>query len=256
MRLKFTIRTAGIAVLCLAAAAFAGLPWADASSHAATAPKAAPASAGKLCGVRSDGDDSPGCLGHGPRGKRGPQGSVGPLGAPGTIGPVGNVGPAGPVGPKGPTGDRGIIGKQGPKGLPGDFAPGAPFAGGHTVVVLGTKIGPVTITSNAPAKGMELGPSVAECPATPQHGQAFDGGAIITTVNPNLPVGSPTGDVVGLESSFPGRDNGTSEVDPIAPVTPGTVLPQPANAYSATAVVTRMNSGDNVTVQAYVVCGP
>ena len=31
---------------------------------------------------------------------------------------------------------------------------------------------------------------------------------------------------------------------------------QAANAYEAQAVISEMQSGDNVTVQAYVICGP
>jgi hypothetical protein len=114
--------------------------------------------------------------------------------------------------------------------------------------VLGSKIGPIPFPSG-PATGTELTPSVARCPVSGPDRVAYDGGASVLTSNP--------GDVVGLESSFPGLYAGPTEVDPL-PLgsAPGAVSSQAANAYEVQAVITHMNSGDNVTVQSYVVCGP
>ena len=63
--------------------------------------------------------------------------------------------------------------------------------------------------------------------------------------------------MVGLEASYPGRWAGSTEVDPL-PIsgTPGAVSPEPANAYEAKAVIEQVKTFDQVTLQAYVVCGP
>jgi hypothetical protein len=258
MKTRHLIRIAALAGVCLvgagfAGAAFAGLPWAGARAHAAAARTR---HAGDLC-VTFDSDDQPACLGRGPRGQRGPHGPRGLIGRTGAIGPVGligSVGAVGPQGPVGPSGPRGIQGIQGIQGPPGAFTAGGSDPGGNTVVVLGSKLGPITIT-NGPDTGTELTPVVARCPTAGPDREAYDGGAIITTAHPNQP--GPTNDVVGLENSFPGLYNGPTEVDPL-PIgaTPGAVSAQPANAYEAQAVITQIQSLDNVTVQAYVVCGP
>jgi Collagen triple helix repeat (20 copies) len=255
MRSKQSLtRITALVAACLAATAFAGLPWADASSH----PVAATASQrGTLC-VRFDADDQPGCLGLGPRGQHGLRGARGATGLRGATGPIGRLGAVGAVGPTGATGPRGaqgIQGIQGVQGPPGAFAAGGSSPGGNTVVQLGSKIGPIPFP-NGPATGTELTPSVAHCPVSGPDREAYDGGVTITTSNPNNP-GQPTGDVVGLESSYPGLYAGQTQVDPLPLGShPGGVSSQAANAYEAQAVISEMHSGDNVTVQAYVVCGP
>jgi hypothetical protein len=122
-------------------------------------------------------------------------------------------------------------------------------------MVLGSKIGPITV-QNGPATGTELTPSVARCPTSGPDQEAYDGGVNIITTNPSAP-GAPTHDVVGIESSFPGLYAGPTEVDPLplnAP--PGTASTMAGNAYEAQAVLTNVHSLDQVTVQAYVDCGP
>jgi hypothetical protein len=254
MSSKNLIRIAACLGACLAGTAFAGLPWADASSQAGAAKAGHPRA---LC-LRFDVDDQPGCLGLGPRGQRGLRGAWGTTGLQGGGGPVGLVGPVGAVGLLGPVGQpgaQGIPGIQGIQGPTGAFGRDASNPTGHTVVVLGNKIGPIPFPSG-PATGTELTPSVARCPVSGPAREAYDGGAKITTSNPNNP-GQPTGDVVGLESSFPGLYVGQTQVDPLPLGShPGGVSNQAANAYEAQAVITEMHSGDNVTVQAYVVCGP
>gem|GEM_PF-3370929 len=252
------VRIGMAAAVCVAASAFAGLPWADASSqgskHVGAHP---PAPRGWLC-VRDDGDDTPGCLPPGPRGPRGLRGRRGPAGPRGAVGAVGPVGPVGAVGPQGATGARGIQGIQGIQGPPGAFASGGSDPGGHTVIVLGTKIGPIPFP-NGPATGTELTPSVARCPTSGIDQEAYGGGATVITANPNntSTPPPPTNDVVGLESSYPGLYAGPTEVDPL-PLggKPGAVSQEAANAYEVQAVITDMHSGDNLTVQAYVICGP
>jgi hypothetical protein len=243
----------------LAVAALAGLSWADAGSR----PGAAAASAhGRLC-VRYDTDDTPQCLtAFGPRGHRGLRGATGRRGPQGVVGPVGATGPVGAVGARGATGAQGlqgiqgiqgIQGMQGPTGSPGVFAANGYDPGGSTVAVLGTQI--TASFPNGPDTGTELPPSVARCPNSGVDREAYDGGAIIKTKNQ---LGQPsTGDVVGLESSFPGLYVSQTEVDPL-PIgaQAGALSIQAANAYEAQAVVSEMQSGDNVTVQAYVICGP
>jgi collagen triple helix repeat protein len=254
MRSKSLIRITACVAACLAGTAFAGLPWADASSQALTG-KAG--HAGVLC-LRFDVDDQPGCLGLGPRGQHGSRGLRGATGLRGVTGPVGLVGPLGAVGalgPIGPQGARGMQGIQGIQGPTGAFGPDASNPTGHTVIVLGNKIGPIPFPSG-PATGTELTPSVARCPVSGPDREAYDGGARIITSDPNNP-GQPTGDVVGLESSFPGLYAGQTQVDPLPLGSrPGGVSNQAANAYEAQAVVSEVHSGDNVTVQSYVVCGP
>jgi hypothetical protein len=255
------IRIAALVAACFAGTAFAGLSWAD--TRAPAKPAKAPAR-GVYC-FRYDTDDTPQCLGSGPRGPHGPRGATGRRGARGPTGPVGLrgavgvVGARGPTGPTGPQGVQGIQGVQGVAGPPGVFAPGGfdPLPAGSpggTVVVLGTPIGPVQFP-NGPATGTELTPSVARCPNSGVDREAYDGGAIITTKT-SLGAAS-TGDAVGLESSFPGLYVSQTEVDPL-PIgaQPGAASIQAANAYEAQAVVSDMQSGDNVTVQSYVVCGP
>ncbi|MGO9904504.1 MAG: hypothetical protein ACLP4R_05975 [Solirubrobacteraceae bacterium] len=246
------IRIATLACACLAVAVFAGLSLAQAASerkaHAAS-------SSGVLCGIRYDSDDTPGCLPSGPRGRHGLRGPTGRRGPQGAVGPVGATGPVGAVGLQGATGAQGIQGIQGMTGGVGVFAPGGFKPGGSIETVIGTQI--TASFPNGPATGTELPPSVARCPSSGVDREAYDGGAIIKTTNPNNPGATTNDDVVGLESSFPGLYVSQTEVDPL-PIgaQPGAVYIQGANAYEAQAVISLMQSGDNVTVQAYVICGP
>jgi hypothetical protein len=253
------IRIGTLAGACLLVAALAGLSWADAGSR----PRAVGASAhGRLC-VRYDIDDTPQCLtAFGPRGQQGQRGATGRRGPQGVVGPVGATGPLGAVGARGATGAQGIQGIQGIQGPTGSLGvfcqtPQCPAngydPGGSTVAVLGTQI----TAPNGPGTGTELPPSVARCPSSGVDREAYDGGAIIKTSNPNNPGATTNDDVVGLESSFPGLYVSQTEVDPL-PIgaQPGAVYIQGANAYEAQAVISLMQSGDNVSVQAYVICGP
>ena len=248
-----------LALLCLAATGFGAWAATGAGGHPASTQK-------KFC-ARYDSDDHAYCMPYGPQGKtgaQGPQGFVGHQGAVGPVGVVGVVGAVGAVGPQGVQGIRGVVGQTGPTGADGAFVspsgsdPGGADPGGNTVVVLGSKIGPIPFPTG-PGTGTELTPSVARCPTSGPDKEAYDGGATIITANPNSTVtpAPPTGDVVGLESSFTGLYAGPTEVDPLPlGAAPGDISQQSANAYEAQAVVTKMNSNDNVTVQAYVVCGP
>ena len=256
MSVRHLIRTGGLVAAALAAVAFAGLPWADASSKAKLV---SPHQHGKYC-TRYDADDSPVCLSYGRRGKTGKRGHQGARGPIGPVGAVGVIGPVGAIGPQGIPGPRGQVGLTGPTGPTGAFGaaqatPGGAYPGGNTIVVVGKAIGP--FFPNGQVTGTEINPpAVARCPTSGPDQEAFDGGATVTTSNPNNPT-QATGDVVGLESSYPGLFVNQSQVDPL-PLgsTPGAVSNVSANAYEAQAVITEMNPGDSVTVQAYVVCGP
>lgn len=256
--MKRVIRIALLTLACLVATGFAA--WASVGNFGGKGPYK---KNGKLC-VRYDADDTPYCFSYGPRGKKGPQGRVGVRGPVGLIGPVGIKGIQGVVGQRGPQGIVGVTGPIGPTGPDGAFVspkgsdPGGSDPGGNTILVLGSKIGPIPFPTG-PATGTELTPSVARCPTSGPDQEAYDGGATIITTNPNntQSPAPPTNDVVGLESSFPGLYAGPTEVDPL-PLggAPGGLSQQSANAYEAQAVVTEMHSNDNLTVQAYVVCGP
>ena len=257
MRIRWLTALAAPVAAALVGVLVIGLPWADASSRALPASlkrHAVKSQAGmaRVC-VRYDSDDTPACVPNQP----GPQGPLGPRGRRGPLGAVGAVGVTGPVGVQGVQGVQGVVGvtgRKGPAGPVGAFQAGGVDPGGNTVLVLGSKIGPIPFPSG-PGTGTELTPSVARCPTSGPDQEAYDGGATVITANPNTP--GPTGDVVGLENSFPGVYAGATEVDPLpngAP--PGGVSNQSANAYEAQAVVTNVHSNDNVTVQAYVVCGP
>jgi hypothetical protein len=162
----------------------------------------------------------------------------------GAKGPVGAIGPIGAQGPTGQQGAQGIVGVQ---GAPGAFTAGGATPGGHTVLVLGSRD---FLPSNGQLTGTEVQPPVvARCQVGGPDPEAYDGGVTVST--------SGTSDVVTLESSFPGIFVSPTEVDPLpAGATPGAISPQPANAYEAVAVITRLDNTDTVTVQAYVVCGP
>jgi hypothetical protein len=252
MRFNQLIRIASFGAACLIVATVAGLSWAQARSKP-TAPS------GRQC-LRYDTDDTPQCLTRiGPRGAAGARGDTGRQGPQGAVGPIGLLGPVGALGAQGPTGAQGAQGIQGVQGAQGGagvfLSPGGFDPGGQVVTVIGTQI--QAAFPSGPATGTELPPSVARCPNSGIDRQAFDGGAIITTSDPNHP-GQPTNDdVVGLESSFPGLYVSQTEVDPL-PIgaKAGARSIQAANAYEALAVVSNMHSGDNVTVQAYVLCGP
>jgi hypothetical protein len=265
---KHLIRIALSASACLAAVAFTGLPWADASSHSPGDTALAAASHHKVCPgknrveIRYDLDDTPACVtrlvgkqgfrGHtGHRGKTGKTGKTGPVGPQGAVGPTGPIGPTGAIGATGATGGTG---PTGPTGASGAFVTGStgvsggPDAGDNTVVVLGSKV-QLTIQSG-PMTGLEMSPSVAKCPSSGPDQQAFDGGAYIT-------VSDTTHDVVWVQKAFPGNYAGSSEVDPL-PINgaPGSLSLQPANAYEVVAVIQTVTSGSQVTVQSYVECGP
>ena len=111
-------------------------------------------------------------------------------------------------------------------------------------------IGPI-ISNPGPMTGTEMTPSVAKCPIG--HPEAYGGGAQVLKSGAQA-----TADVVTLESNFPGVYVSSTEVDPLpsAGAPAGSVSNQPANAYEAQAVITQLNTNDQVTVQAYVVCGP
>ncbi|MGH7922170.1 MAG: hypothetical protein ACREQM_19860 [Candidatus Dormibacteraceae bacterium] len=254
MNIRRLIQIAAAAAVCLGATAFAGLSWAASDGGAVprgsmlAATAKAKSHPGVIC-VRYDSDDTPQCLGHGPRGYRGHRGHIGTRGARGTVGPVGATGPIGATGPTGATGPQGIQGIQGIQGAAGTFSTDGSDPGGNVEEVLGTKVGPITITQ-APETGTELTPSTARCRSAGVDREAYDGGAIITTSNPGV-------DVVGLEASFPGLYVGATEVDPLPlGAAPGKVSSMAANAYEAQAVITNVASGDQITVQAYVLCGP
>jgi Collagen triple helix repeat (20 copies) len=249
--MKRLIRITLLTLACLVATGFAA--WASVGSFGGKGPYK---KNGKLC-VRYDQDDNPFCFSYGPRGKKGPRGRVGAQGPVGLVGSVGIKGIVGAVGPQGAQGIQGVIGPTGPVGPNGAFVAGTDHPN-NTELVLGSKIGPIPFPTG-PATGTELTPSVARCPSSGPDQEAYDGGATIITTNPNntqSPV-PPTNDVVGLESSFPGLYAGPTEVDPL-PLgsTPGGLSEMSANAYEAQAVVTDMHSNDNLTVQAYVICGP
>jgi hypothetical protein len=158
-------------------------------------------------------------------------------------------GPTGPTGQQGPQGGPGITGKD------GTFSPQGSDAGGNTIEVVGSTVGPLPFPTG-PATGTELPAATARCPVSGPDRQAYDGGGIITTTDGN---GQPsTNDVVGIENSFPGVYVNQTEVDPLplGPHTSSTVSVQPANAYEIQAVISQISSNDLVTVQAYVICGP
>ncbi len=263
---KHLIRIAVCVGACLAAVAFTGLPWADASSHSPSALVAArhhkPCAGTNRVEIRYDTDDTPGCVtrlvgkqgfqGHtGHTGKTGKTGKTGPVGPQGAVGPTGPIGPTGAIGATGATGDTG---PTGPTGASGAFVTGATGVsggsdpGGSTVVVLGSKVS-VTFQSG-PQTGLEMNPSVARCPTSGPDQEAFDGGAYITPSD-------TTHDVVWIQSAYPGLYAGTSTVDPL-PIngSPGQVSLEPANAYEVVAVIGTVTSGSQVNVQSYVVCGP
>lgn len=243
MKFKYLIHAAVVAGACSLAVALIGLPWADASPRTSARVADVGGTAGERqvaqcvtfddgegpeCGIRLRGP-------RGPRGVRGATGKVGPIGPIGATGAQGPQGPIGPVGPQGPQGPQGIQGIQG--------------APGHTVVVAGTKV-----VVNGFEQDQTVPATVAQCTA-PGDPEAYGGGVQIQT-----PSGAESnGDVVTLEQHYLGTyDSGTKLVDPLPPAgsASGTVSTTNANAYEGQAVVTYLASGDSVTVQSFVVCGP
>lgn len=249
MNYKGLTRIAALAVVGVAAAALAGLPWADARP-AATA--AAETGTNHLRCVHFDVDDQPVCGVErpGPRGLRGAPGPAGPTGLSGATGPTGAQGPQGPVGPAGPAGAQGGQGDQGAQGDQGvQGVQGLQGAPGHTVVVAGTKVTEVAPAAGDPT-GTEITPTVAQCPATGDP-EAYGGGVQIQKSGTES-----GGDVVTVDQHYLGTfDNGRVDALP-AGTAPGTVSTQAANAYEAEAVVTELAGGDTATVQSFVVCGP
>lgn len=248
MKLRHLKAIIAAGTACAAGAAVGGVTLAQASSSHAAAAR------GKTLCVKYDADDPrAACFGLGPRGfrgDRGRRGRVGKPGATGATGVIGSTGPLGPTGPTGPTGQKGATGDQGIQGIVGNtgaFGNGSGGFTGHTVLVLGSRD---FLPSNGQLTGTEIQPPVvARCPVGGQNTEAYDGGVTVTPSGAN--------DVVTLESSFPGIFVSPTEVDPLpSGSTPGAVSAQPANAYEAEPVITRLDTNDTVTVQAYVVCGP
>jgi hypothetical protein len=259
---RHLIRIVGLIVACFAAVAFSGLAIAASNSHAGDdgSPPAPHKSHGKYC-VKVDNDDSTYCLPYGPSGKtgnRGPRGAQGPVGAMGAVGLVGAVGAVGNQGIQGPRGHVGVTGPTGPTGAFGatQTAPGGPYTGGNTIIRVGQMIGPLFM-GGVPTGTVVNPPAVARCPTSGIDKEAYSGGAIIKTTNGNDPNTPTSGDVVGLFQAYPGLFNGRNEVDPL-PLgsAPHGVSTLAANAYEAQAVITELNPGDSVSIQAYVVCGP
>lgn len=238
MKFKYLFQAAVVAGACSLAVVLVGLPGASASPRARMADTGGTSGEKQLvqCVTFDDGE-GPVC-GIRVRGARGPRG---PRGATGKIGPVGPIGLTGAQGPQGPTGPVGPQGPQGPQGIQG--IQGAP---GHTVVVAGTKV-----TVNGFEQDASVPPTVAQC-TDPNDPEAYGGGVQIQT-----PTGAESnGDVVTLEQHYLGSyDSGSGLVDPLG-TTSGTASTQAADAYEGQAVVTYLASGDSVTVQSFVVCGP
>jgi collagen triple helix repeat protein len=251
MSSRLFTRLAVLTGTCLAGIGLAGLPGADAS----TGGPGAQAARGNVLCVAFDADDPFGCFGpapqgrrgaRGPRGYRGFKGARGAFGAVGATGRIGPVGLVGPTGPQGQTGDQGVVGDTGIAGANGAFVGNA----GHTVLVVSAK--DFLPSSGGPLTGTELSPPmVARCPpGNSSAAEAFDGGVTVTTTGPN--------DVVTVEQSFPGIYVSSTEVDPLpsAGAPAGSVSNQPANAYEGQVLITRLDTGDTVTAQAWVNCGP
>jgi hypothetical protein len=240
MKVTKIARIAGLVALGVSASAAMGLPLADAGTRT----RAADRGTSLLRCIRFDVDDKPACgiMRRGPRGFRGPRGRVGAKGITGFIGKRGPVGPVGPLGPTGVGGPKGETGPQGAQGIQG--------APGHTVVVAGSRV--VQASANGPMTGTVVGPTIARCPSGPTP-EAYGGGVQITKSG-----AQSSADVVTILEHFAGTYNSTtSTVDPLpSSTTPGTVSTQGADAYLGRAVITQLNTGDSVTVQAYAVCGP
>lgn len=231
-------------VLALGAVVGAGALAQSPVASASALPKAMAAETGGslLNCIRFDIDDQPVC---GVLGKTGPRGPRGTAGATGRRGPRGYRGFTGPAGATGATGAAGPTGATGATGTPG--ATGATGPQGIAGLPNGTEV----IDGNSAPFSYSGGPSpignsttsVADCPVTGTDVEAYGGGGQITTNDQNAK------DVVTLQSSFPGTANGGS-------VTPVTGPDSPANAWQATSVISSLASGDNGTIQAYVICGP
>ncbi len=228
---RYVLKIVAVAMAAVAVTALTGLPFSLAKSPSPRASAASSHSPLQCLRLYLAGEQVCAVLRTGPKG---PKGSRGPRGFRGL------TGPRGLQGLRGPQGIQGIQGIQGPQGLQG--------APGPTVVAAGSKIGPIT-ANPGPLTGTELPPSVAKCPI--DHPEVYGGGAQITKTGNNS-----GGDVVTLENSFPGTYAGPTTVSPVPPGTPGSVSAGPANAYEAQAVITVLNTNDQVTVQSYAVCGP
>jgi hypothetical protein len=198
--------------------------------------------------IRFDLDDKPVC---GVLGKTGPRGYRGFRGYRGRTGLTGAVGPVGPVGPQGAQGIQGIQGNKGDKGDTGaQGIQGIQGAPGHTVVVSGNKTSPITATGAA-LTGINL-TSVATCNNTPDTPEAYGGGGLVNIT------GSTSGtDVVPISNGYPGTLSGPVSVSPSPPAgNGGQISTQSADSYESQAVIDVLHSGDSVTLQSYVVCGP
>ena len=226
MRKSRIIRFASLCAMCVAAIAVVSLPAASASSSNPLV-HAASTDTGKslIKCLRFDIDDQLVCgiMKRGPRGYRGYRGFTGKRGLKGT---TGLQGPQGIQGPKGDTGP------QGPRGIPGD---------GNGTVEMQGNLQPFSYNAGPDPSGSQY-TSTAVCDANSNFTHAYGGGANIITNDQNGK------DVVILQNSFPGSYSGGS----VTPISGGA----PANSWEATAVISRLASGDNGSIQAYVICGP
>jgi collagen triple helix repeat protein len=240
--MKFThlTRVGVLAGTCLAAASFAGLSWAGVGPLAVTADSGQT----QLQCIKLDVDDQQVCgiMRRGPTGSKGAKGRRGLTGSKGKTGAAGSPGLTGVQGPQGGVGQVGPVGPQGLQGVQG--------APGHTIVVSGTQI-----QATAPSSGTTnttLTPSVAQCPA-PSSGtpEAYGGGVTIQKAG-----AQSGGDVISIAQHYPGTFSSSTSVTPLPSSGQGVASTTAANAYEGQAVITELNGGDTVTVQAYVVCGP
>ena len=112
---------------------------------------------------------------------------------------------------------------------------------GPTTVVQGNAVNFQNPGGSSPNPEGQTYTSIAVC-GNGTDNEAYGGGSIITLNNQNA------GDVVTLQNSYPGNQQSGS----VQPVTSGGA----ADAWSGTAIITRLGSGDSGTVQSYVICGP
>ena len=148
-------------------------------------------------------------------------------------GATGTRGATGPIGKTGATGATGAAGPIGPTGLTGPV--NSEVVDGPVVTLNGSQPTGSTATSTAGCDHAVSG----------SNREAYGGGVIVT---PSPSTSTP--DIVPVEASYPGDGvTGTSAANPAPQGTS-------ADAYTGTAVISRMFPGDTATVQAYVICGP
>jgi hypothetical protein len=140
----------------------------------------------------------------------------------------GQIGPHGPAGPHGATGPQGITGPAGPA---------------DSEVVDGPQI---TLSYGTDPTG-STAISTASCNSSLNgaNREAYGGGVQVTPHPTSI-----NADLISIASSYPGEGvTGTTEATPAA-------AGQAADAWTGVAQVNRLETGDTVTVQTYVVCGP